>query len=622
MSTRDPQERKLVFYVKAMFVTTVVIALASVAVVAYQGLGIARAKARTKEDLTRIHAALMTYHDEYACFPPTYVLDDGGKPMHSWRALLLPYLTDDSEYRFDEPWDSPANRRAAVQAGGFFGSDNESEPITPYVGVVSHYSAWAGSRCTSIRDIMDGTSNTILLLAITNSDIGCLEPREWTLDDALGPDRSWSKLVEEQTAPIHPYALFGDGSVRDTRDVNKLVFGTMLSIGKTRLIEPIPWSSKPESDQRLGLEEGGSGPLLSADELTRTDVLPHLDGAIVPGSSYAYCASFRMAWHEKRKRFPIQTASNEHEGAPSRADGPIPNMAAVLDANPFDPATVDAKSCLVTVGRIEGGVLDENLALLERRVPGHSVTFDELPDRGLLIFAYLWKSLPFEIPFDRLVDPLVFESVDGKTDVDAFGVLDFHENSDDDRKLAEQVTIHDYVDEDDFVLELRTLPDESIVLAKVKPEATLRATVDSVKDRIAEARSRGRNQRWTFETFETLIVPCLSLNVDRHYRELVGLPVPGAGPVLDAWQVIRFRLDERGAELESWGGEVLDSNEPGGPPRRFVFDKPFLVYLAEKNAAEPYLAIWVGSTDLLRRRTTKASATNGAVDRGAGSRGR
>ena len=56
---------------------------------------------------------MQTYRDTYKVFPPAFIADADGKPMHSWRVLLLPYLEQQvfyMRYRFDEPWDSPHNR--------------------------------------------------------------------------------------------------------------------------------------------------------------------------------------------------------------------------------------------------------------------------------------------------------------------------------------------------------------------------------------------------------------------------------------------------------------------------------------------------------------------------------
>ena len=39
--------------------------------------------------LKQIGIALHNYHDVYGSFPPAYVADANGKPMHSWRVLIL-----------------------------------------------------------------------------------------------------------------------------------------------------------------------------------------------------------------------------------------------------------------------------------------------------------------------------------------------------------------------------------------------------------------------------------------------------------------------------------------------------------------------------------------------------
>ena len=43
-------------------------------------------------NLKQIAAALQAYHQANGCFPPAYIADKSGKPMHSWRVLILPYL--------------------------------------------------------------------------------------------------------------------------------------------------------------------------------------------------------------------------------------------------------------------------------------------------------------------------------------------------------------------------------------------------------------------------------------------------------------------------------------------------------------------------------------------------
>ncbi len=62
--------------------------------------------------LKQYSLALMNYQQDHGALPPPYTTDEHGKPLHSWRTLLLPYVEESDLYkkiRLDEPWDSPTN---------------------------------------------------------------------------------------------------------------------------------------------------------------------------------------------------------------------------------------------------------------------------------------------------------------------------------------------------------------------------------------------------------------------------------------------------------------------------------------------------------------------------------
>jgi hypothetical protein len=64
--------------------------------------------------LETIGKALHAYLDQYGRYPPAFVSGPDGKPWHSWRVLLLPYLNEAAlyeQYKFNEPWDGPHNRQ-------------------------------------------------------------------------------------------------------------------------------------------------------------------------------------------------------------------------------------------------------------------------------------------------------------------------------------------------------------------------------------------------------------------------------------------------------------------------------------------------------------------------------
>jgi hypothetical protein len=67
--------------------------------------------------MKQIVIAMQIYERRHGTLPPAFSVDSEGKPLHSWRVLLLPYLGDESlaelyaQIRLDEPWDSEHNRQ-------------------------------------------------------------------------------------------------------------------------------------------------------------------------------------------------------------------------------------------------------------------------------------------------------------------------------------------------------------------------------------------------------------------------------------------------------------------------------------------------------------------------------
>src|SRR6185503_17916211 len=63
-------------------------------------------RSQCASNLRQLAVALQEYEQVFGSYPPAYLADENGKPMHSWRAII--YSTFDTEfranYRFDEPW--------------------------------------------------------------------------------------------------------------------------------------------------------------------------------------------------------------------------------------------------------------------------------------------------------------------------------------------------------------------------------------------------------------------------------------------------------------------------------------------------------------------------------------
>ncbi len=64
--------------------------------------------------ISTITSAITAYRAEHGTLPPAFTVDASGKPLQSWRVLILPYLGADAKALYDkinldEPWDSEAN---------------------------------------------------------------------------------------------------------------------------------------------------------------------------------------------------------------------------------------------------------------------------------------------------------------------------------------------------------------------------------------------------------------------------------------------------------------------------------------------------------------------------------
>jgi len=147
---------------------------------------------RCMNSLKQLEFALYNYHDEHGHFPPAYIADSNGKPMHSWRVLILPYLEYQPLYElydFDEPWDGPNNSKLAAQRPELFAcpadASTDGTTTTSYVAVVGPKTMWPGTSTVDVEAIPDGAGNTIHLVEVADSGIEWMEPRDLSFEEAV-----------------------------------------------------------------------------------------------------------------------------------------------------------------------------------------------------------------------------------------------------------------------------------------------------------------------------------------------------------------------------------------------------------------------------------------------------
>jgi hypothetical protein len=220
--------------------------LGILAAMLYQAVQQAREAARRSScncNLKQLGLAVANYHEDYGCFPPAWVADSQGRPIHSWRVLILPYLGEAplyAKYRFDEPWDGPSNIKlleeippvykcpshvprspgvAALWAS--FGplacstagtvSSAAQRRCTNYAAVLGVHCVFRGAGPVDITDITDGTSQTVMIGEITDAEILWTKPED--IDVAKHP-KVGDRMGFSSDHRGGAHFLVSDGSVR------------------------------------------------------------------------------------------------------------------------------------------------------------------------------------------------------------------------------------------------------------------------------------------------------------------------------------------------------------------------------------------------------------------------
>lgn len=168
---------------------------------------------QSMNNMKQIMLAMHNYHSVHGEFPPAYIADADGKPMHSWRVLILPYLEQQplhSSYDFSKPWDSPENLAVAQFIPPVYRSPGETSPNaqqTSYVMFVGPGTAQTGQGKITLDQITDGMSNTLCIIETASSGIDWTEPRD--LDAA-----QLDFLIHEvnNAAPNQINAVFPNGA--------------------------------------------------------------------------------------------------------------------------------------------------------------------------------------------------------------------------------------------------------------------------------------------------------------------------------------------------------------------------------------------------------------------------
>jgi hypothetical protein len=168
-------------------------------------------RAGIANNLKQIGLAMHRYHDKHRAFPTAAIYGKDGKALLSWRVALLPYLGEEAlykEFKLDEPWDSPHNKKLLVRMPAVYGVPGvDLKHRTLFQVFTGPGTMFEGTKPTRLQDVTDGTANTILAIE-SGTPVPWTEPADLTYD-AKQPLPKLGAIFENGY-----HALMADGSVR------------------------------------------------------------------------------------------------------------------------------------------------------------------------------------------------------------------------------------------------------------------------------------------------------------------------------------------------------------------------------------------------------------------------
>jgi type II secretory pathway pseudopilin PulG len=172
-------------------------------------------RAQCLNNLRQIAIALHNYESECHCLPPAYTVDAAGKPLHSWRTLILPFIEQKALYDqidLSKPWDDPANQAAFAANPQVYRCPSVDIPKshTTYLAVAASGGCFKPTEPRLLTEITDSTDLTLMVIEIpADRAVPWMSPRDATEQSILS--------LASASKPPHPggaQAACVDGTVR------------------------------------------------------------------------------------------------------------------------------------------------------------------------------------------------------------------------------------------------------------------------------------------------------------------------------------------------------------------------------------------------------------------------
>lgn len=181
-TTQSKKRKRSAAWMAVAVVMLLIVGAAGIAIVQVGGTTAARLRAgRSRigsiQNLEKIAQALNAYAADHGAYPAPAIVDGNGKPLLSWRVLILPYLGEVELYdRFDlsSAWDSVPNQQLTYAEMPSVYRHPDTDPWATdsvYYMVTGDGTLFPKSGPLGPKQAIDGAAKTILLVESQASNI-------------------------------------------------------------------------------------------------------------------------------------------------------------------------------------------------------------------------------------------------------------------------------------------------------------------------------------------------------------------------------------------------------------------------------------------------------------------
>ena len=327
---------------------------------------------------------------------------------------------------------------------------------------------------------------------------------------------------------------------------------------------------------------------IDSKELQKTVITSHMEAEIQPGKNLIYCSTFQLAWNDFRDSFSMHLSDE-------------PDVVKMLDKKLSTKQDI-SEDCYVALAGLWKDIFEKINKELTTKFKEEAwfleesrVLEDRFSEEAFLAYAFLYKNLIFQDEFEGLDVPIYFQSNVESVKVKAFGIKDFSPDKEKHQNFGKQVSVlfYDFGKTGfNFIIKLTSnSPDDEIILAKIEPKKTLLETIKSVNECIKNTKPRGLGHG------DVLKIPKLDYDIGHQYSDIERYLAMWVDGPAKAYQRIRFKFNEKGTIVKSEAAVGVEFEEI---VTHFLnFDRPFLIYLKQKDAKYPYFAMWIDNSELM-----------------------